>query len=104
MAWRYFRRLSEVGTLYGLYRCPANGRRVYEQRLEDVAIYREDGSWHDSQRQRLIDAELKGWFDEADDEISEERALSLMSEISAGRVKYGFEEWVRQMRERGQEG
>ena len=104
MAWRYFRRLSEVGTLYGLYRCPANGRRIYEQTLEDVEIYRQDGSWLGGQRQKLIDGEVKGWFDESQDEISEEQALLLVSEISGGRVRYGFEEWVRQMREWGQEG
>lgn len=104
MAWRYFRRLSEVATLYGLYRCPANGKRIYQQKLEDVEIYRQDGSWLSNQRQKLIDAEVKGWFGESEDEISEEQALLLMSKISSGQVRYGFEEWIRQRREWGLEG
>jgi hypothetical protein len=104
MAWRYFRRDSEVATLYGLYRCPSNGKRIYEQKLEDVEIYRQDDSWLGGQRQKLLDAEVKGWFGESEDEISEEQALLLMSEISGGQVRYGFEEWVRSRRESGQEG
>ena len=33
MTWRYFRRDSEVATFDGLYRCPANGKRIVEQKL-----------------------------------------------------------------------
>jgi hypothetical protein len=104
MTWRYFRRDTEVATLYGLYRCPANGKRIFEQKLEDVHIYRQDGSWLGSQRNGLVDAELKGWFDPAQDEISEAHALLLMSKISSGQVSCGFEERIRRRRELGLEG
>jgi hypothetical protein len=94
MAFRYFRRTSEVGTLYGLYRCPKNGRSLRQQALADVEIYRQDGTWLDSQRERLWEAEVSGWFDETSDEISEDQASQLMSQITSGEVVTGFERWI----------
>ncbi len=80
MEWRYFR-WSRTAR-YQLYRFPANGKDLFRQKLDDVEIYRQDGSWHGGQREHLIDEVLKGWFDEGQDEISEEQAVLLMSEIS----------------------
>jgi len=89
--WRYFTLDLGTGRLHGMYRCPANGKGLHEQKLDDVEVYRRNGSWHGGQRNRLIDQSLKGWFDEEQDEIPEEQAILLMSKISDGEIYYGFE-------------
>lgn len=83
MVWRYFALYPGTNWLQGVYRCPANGRRLHEQSLDDVEVYRRDGDWHSGQRQRLIHEIQRGWFDETQDEISEEQAILLMVEIDS---------------------
>jgi hypothetical protein len=81
MVWRYFALYPGTNRLQGLYRCPDNGKKLFEQNLADVEIYRGDGGWQGGQRQRLLHEVQRGWFDEIQDEISEEQAILLMDEI-----------------------
>jgi hypothetical protein len=75
--WRYFGRDSRVGNgVIEIYRCPSNGKPVHQQRLEDVHLLLKDGTWRTNMRNALNDELLKGWFDEADDELSEQQAIS----------------------------
>ncbi len=75
--WRYFGRDSRVGRgIIEIYRCPDNGSPLTKQRLEDIHLLLKDGTWRTNMRNVLIDELLKGWFDEVDDEISEQEALS----------------------------
>ncbi len=91
MVWRYFALYPGTNLLHGLYRCPANGKKLFEQNLADVEVFTRGGNWHGSQRERLFHEVQRGWFDETQDEISEEQAILLMSKICNGQVYYGFE-------------
>ena len=81
MVWRYFALYPGTNRLQGLYRCPANGKKLFEQNLADVEVYRRDAGWDGGQRERLFHEVQRGWFDETQDEISEEQAILLMGEI-----------------------
>jgi hypothetical protein len=35
--WRYFGRDSATASIYQIYRCPSNGKRIAQQALIDVA-------------------------------------------------------------------
>jgi hypothetical protein len=83
MEWRYFQLHSRTGRSYELYRFPVNGKGLFEQQIDDVERYRQ-GSWRGGVRNVLIDEALKGWFDESEDEVSEEQAVLLMSKMSGG--------------------
>jgi hypothetical protein len=82
MTYRYFKATSGGGTMTSIYRCPANGKGVFEQSPADVEEYRSDGTWAGSQREKLWKEASSGWFAESDDEISADRAVQLMSKIS----------------------
>lgn len=69
--WRYFLRDNE---LLEIYRCPKNGKRLDQQRLEDVWIRNEDGTWSSNMMSRILDVIMKGWFNETTDEITEQQA------------------------------
>jgi hypothetical protein len=75
--WKYFGRESGTGRFYEVYRCPANGKRLIDQELEDVYVLLRDGSWRPNMREILIDEMCKGYFSERDDEISEQKAQDL---------------------------
>ena len=79
MQWRYFR---GSGQELAIYRWPANGKSLAEQRLADVELYGRDGKWRGNQRERLIKEEVSGWFSERDDEISEQQAVALMERLA----------------------
>jgi|LakMenEpi03Aug12_release.lakeMendotaPanAssembly.Ray.scaffolds.fasta_scaffold626078_2 hypothetical protein len=72
--WRYFLRDYE---LEEVYLWPNNGKKLHQQKLEDVQLLFEDGSWNSNYRERLLDVTIKGWFAETQDEISEQEAMSL---------------------------
>ena len=59
-----------------IYRCPSNGKPIFQQSLEDVHLLLKDGTWRTNMRNVLTDELLNGWFDEADDEISGQEATS----------------------------
>lgn len=75
-SFRYFEQSRGLGSQ--LYRFPANGKNLYEQAHADVEVYKGFGRWSGNHKMRLVDEDLKGWFDEKQDELSLEDALKLM--------------------------
>ncbi len=66
-----------------IYRWPANGKRLAEQKLAEVEMFfATENSWRGNQRERLLNQSIKGWFDETQDEISEEKALEFIAASS----------------------
>jgi hypothetical protein len=78
LQWRYF--CGPEQTL-AVYRWPANGKGLAEQRLAEVEVFCSDGKWRGNQREVLTKEEVSGWFSESIDEISEEQAAALMVQI-----------------------
>lgn len=76
---RYFAQSRGVG-YPNIYRYPNNGVPLYRQKLEEVERYVGNGEWRTNQRERLLDEWNKGWFSEADDEISVDEALRLIKD------------------------
>jgi hypothetical protein len=84
-AWRYFGLSSDTSKIFEIYRCPANGKRVEHQKLQDVyVVLLSDGSWRPNMKRWLLDEILKGWFHEKEEEISEQRMQELYSTWRAG--------------------
>jgi hypothetical protein len=81
MKWHYYK-YSSLGP-EDVYRCPDNGKTLFEQSIADVEVYKADGTWRGHQRQVLWEESCKGWFSEKQDEIPEEEALSRMAKIMA---------------------
>ena|GEM_PF-5525317 len=75
--YRYFE--QSRGGPPDLYRFPANGRSLEMQNIPDVHRFDKNGIWRTNERPALMNEWLKGWFDEAADEVSEKRALELIS-------------------------
>src|SRR5579883_3493640 len=82
--WRYFGRDPGTGKFCEIYRCPANGKSVLQQKLEDVQLLLKDGNWRSNMKNELVDASIKGWFDESSDELSEEEAMDYFQKWQAG--------------------
>lgn len=82
--WRYFGRDSNGPTVFEIYRCPANGKRINFQRHEDVQLLLKDGSWRPNMQRVLMDEISDGQFDEKLDEISEEEAMKYYHTWLAG--------------------
>ena len=82
--WRYFGRDSMLGTVYEIYRCPANGKRLEMQRHEDVYLLLDDGSWRSNMLGRISREIHNGDFSEKCDEISEEEVAKYYESWRAG--------------------
>lgn len=72
------------GKVIEIYRCPANGKPVDQQKLEDVYLLLKDGTWRSDMRNILVDEIFKGKFDEENDEIPEEEAKTYYREWQTG--------------------
>ncbi|VAZ77296.1 hypothetical protein [Mycobacterium persicum] len=77
--WKYFGRDAMTGRVIEIFRCPDNGKRLYQQRLEDVHLLLKDGTWRKNMKIALLDDLVEGRFDERGDEISERDAMNYYS-------------------------
>lgn len=84
-AWRYFKRDSMTGEVYEIYRCPANGMPVEDQKHGDVYLLLEDGNWRPNMKQVLVNEIMNGQFDDPSDEISEEEANNYYKQWKLGK-------------------
>lgn len=81
--WRYFGRDSR-GKVFEIYRCPANGKKIEKQALEEVYVLLADGTWRSNMREVLVGEMMKGWFDEDDAELSVEEVQQYYMSWKAG--------------------
>lgn len=67
------------GAQLAVFRWPDNGKRLYEQDAEDVEMFNAKlDKWVPNMRMRLDHEVHRGWFDEVNDVITEERAHELL--------------------------
>jgi len=80
MEWRYFGRTAGLDRILEIYRCPSNGKSLFEQDERAIQRIRRSGSWEfDPIGERAIaNEEATGWFDEETNEISEDEANELI--------------------------
>jgi hypothetical protein len=78
--WRYFKVNYGGSDQKDIFRCPANDKKVYQQKLADVEVCLPNGEWLNSVRETLSKEATSGWFDEVQDEITEDEAQSLIKQ------------------------
>jgi hypothetical protein len=85
-AWKYYILDDGAGMPYEIYRLRNNGKSFCsDQEPGSLFLARSDGSWsnHKDDIRGLLNASMRGDFDPDESEVSEAKALELLTEWQA---------------------